>query len=193
MYVQNVVVHAGTTRTCVSTCTRGAGIHGDVLNVHAEVFFESTHGKQEVIISSAYHNLPTYGYHVLQKFTKETFGSFPNSVLRIDREQHVSDSSNHSLWLIKLSIPAVLVDTAEGTSHRMVRFVFRHQNPSITNDLHDLPQWFHVFSTFLMNFYIQFLFLSCHELSRTPQHSKWNCVGANKPQHMHMDSHMVCD
>ena len=24
-----------------------------------------------------------------------------------------------------------------------VRFVFRHPNPSITNDLHDLPQWFH--------------------------------------------------
>ena len=36
----------------------------------------------------------------------------------------------------------------EGTSHRMVRFVFRHQNASFTNDLHDLPQWFHVFVFF---------------------------------------------
>ena len=27
----------------------------------------------------------------------------------------------------------------------MVRFVFRNQNPSITNDLHDLPQWFYAF------------------------------------------------
>ena len=27
-----------TTRTCVSTCARGAGIHGDVLNVHTGTF-----------------------------------------------------------------------------------------------------------------------------------------------------------
>ena len=38
VYVQNVPVHAGTTRTCVSTCARGAGIHGDVLNVHTGTF-----------------------------------------------------------------------------------------------------------------------------------------------------------
>ena len=31
-----------------------------------------------------------------------------------------------------------------------------------------------------------------HESSRTPQHSKWNCVGANRPQHKHIFSHMVC-
>ena len=42
----------------------------------------------------------------------------------------------------------------EGTSHRMVRFVFRHQDPIITNDLHDLPQWFHVFATFLTDIYV---------------------------------------
>ena len=64
--------------------------------------FVHTHGWQGVIVSSAYQNLPTYGYHVIQKFTKETFGSFPLSSLRIDREQHVPDSSNHSLSLIKL-------------------------------------------------------------------------------------------
>ena len=27
----------------------------------------------------------------------------------------------------------------------------------------------------------------------TPQHSKWNCVGTNKPQHMHMHSLVACD
>ena len=32
--VQNVPVCTGTTRTCVSICARGAGTHGDVLNVH---------------------------------------------------------------------------------------------------------------------------------------------------------------
>ena len=36
-------------------------------------------------------------------------------------------------------------ETAEGISRRMVRFVFRHQDPIITNDVQDLPQWFHVF------------------------------------------------
>ena len=71
-----------------STCARGAGIHGDV--------FESTHGgrferrhalppssntphtqqkknegeQEEVIVSSAYQNLPTKGYHVPQRFTE---------------------------------------------------------------------------------------------------------------------------
>ena len=34
MYVQNVPVCTGTTRTCFNTCARCAGIHGDVLNVH---------------------------------------------------------------------------------------------------------------------------------------------------------------
>ena len=40
VYVQNVPVYAGTTRTCVSTCGRGAGTHGDVLNVHTGTFFQ---------------------------------------------------------------------------------------------------------------------------------------------------------
>ena len=76
VYIQNVSVYAGTTRTCVETCARGAGTHGGV--------FEATHGEQGVIVSSAYQNLPTFGYHVLQRFTKETFGSFLFSSVRID-------------------------------------------------------------------------------------------------------------
>ena len=32
-----------------------------------------------------------------------------------------------------------------------------------------------------------------NQSSRTPQHSKWNCVGTNRPQHMHIYSHIVCD
>ena len=36
VYVRNVTVCTGTTRTCVSTCARGARTHGDVLNVHTE-------------------------------------------------------------------------------------------------------------------------------------------------------------
>ena len=36
--IQNVPVYAGTTRKCVSTCARGAGTHGDVLNAHTGTF-----------------------------------------------------------------------------------------------------------------------------------------------------------
>ena len=32
-----------------------------------------------------------------------------------------------------------------------------------------------------------------HESSRTAQHSKCNCVGTNRPQHMHIYGHIVCD
>ena len=39
VYVQSVPVCSGTTRTCVSTCARGAGTHGDVLNLRTEGFF----------------------------------------------------------------------------------------------------------------------------------------------------------
>ena len=38
VYVQNVSVFAGSTRTCVSTCGRRARTHGGVLNVHTVVF-----------------------------------------------------------------------------------------------------------------------------------------------------------
>ena len=54
------------------------------------------------MVRRAYQNLPTYGYHVLQRFTTETPGSFPFSSVRIDRKQHVPESSNHSLYLIQV-------------------------------------------------------------------------------------------
>ena len=79
---------------CRHTRGRFESAHGGV--------FESTCWEQGVIVSSAYQNLPTYCYHVLQRFTKETFGSFLISSLRIDWEQHVPSSSDHSLSLIKL-------------------------------------------------------------------------------------------
>ena len=58
--------------------------------------------KEEVVASSAYQSLPTYGYHVLQRFTKSNHWILPTSSLRIGREQHVPGSSNHSLHLMKL-------------------------------------------------------------------------------------------
>ena len=39
-----------------------------------------------------------------------------------------------------------------------------------------------------------FYIFSCYpESSKTPQHSKWNCVGTNRQQHKYMYGHIVCD
>ena len=225
---KNVPVYAGTTRTCVSTCARGAGTHGDVSKPHT--------GEQGVIVSSAYQNLPTYGYHVLERSTKETFGSFPFSSLRIDREQHVPDSSNHSLSLIKLfsfSRPEgnKLLDCPVGLSpfspsitndlnvsiatslHQRLPFSGRVHHLSspdtlcVTQTTFKITEHIHILVQIKIHMHIHiqihirirshisisiniciFLYMS----SKTPQHSKWNCVGANRPQHRHMDGHMVC-
>ena len=47
---------------------------------------------------------------------KVTTGCCPCSSLRIDREQHVPDSSNHSLYLIKLLSSSYPGETLDGTS-----------------------------------------------------------------------------
>ena len=50
MYIQNFSVCTGTTPACVTTCGRGAGTHGEALNVHTGVEggrFERTHGEGE--------------------------------------------------------------------------------------------------------------------------------------------------
>ena len=39
---KNASVCTGTTPACVTTCGRGAGTHGDVLNLHTEVFGTDT-------------------------------------------------------------------------------------------------------------------------------------------------------
>ena len=95
VYVQNVPVCIGTTRTCLTTFARVASKHGDVLKVHTEAFLKLHTG---VIASSAYQEKPTRASEVHQRNP----WMFPILSLRIDREQHVPDSSNHSLYLIKL-------------------------------------------------------------------------------------------
>ena len=47
-------------------------------------------------------NGPHMGYHVLQRFTKETLESLPTLSLTIGRTRNVADSTNHSLYLIKM-------------------------------------------------------------------------------------------
>ena len=95
VYMQNVPVYAGTTRTCVSTCARGAGTHGDVLNPHT-----GAGGHRQFCLPRKAHVEFSLGPR--QRFNKETLQSYTFSSLRIDREQHVPDSSNHWPCLTKL-------------------------------------------------------------------------------------------
>ena len=79
VYIRNVPVYAGTTRTCVSIHTRG-GRRQFCLPRQAHVEFSL--GPREV--------------HQRSRWIRHIFS------LRTDREQHVPDSSNHSLYLTKL-------------------------------------------------------------------------------------------
>ena len=177
-----------------------------------------TTGGQGVITNSAYQNLPTYGFHALQRFTKRNPWILPIFSVRTSRTRHVPDSFNHSPCLIKLSNssypegdvgpygsislstsplhlppppPPSTTTTTTTTSTTTTR--------THSEVLRTICTTFHIvfmfFATFLINIYIYMIFLlKCyHESSRTPQHSEWNCVGANRPQHMHMCSLAACD
>ena len=93
--------------------------------------FESTHGKRFESTHGGHRQfcLPRKAHVGLSLgptgSSKTTTGCCPRSSLRKDREQHVPDSSNHSLCLIKLLSNSYGVETLEGTSREMVRFVFR--------------------------------------------------------------------
>ena len=70
-----------------------------------------------------------------QRFTKSKNWILQISSLRMGREQHVPDSSIHSLHLTKLLSSSYPGETLEGTSREMVRFVFRSHEKSLTKDL----------------------------------------------------------
>ena len=128
-------------------------------NAHNEQ--HRTQNTQGVVASSAYKKFAYARYSLdPREVHQRNFGIFPT--FKVENRPR---TTCHRF----LQIVAQLSDTAEGISCRMVRFVFRHQNPNITNDLHGLPQWLHVFC------YISYEFLHTHpchhESSRTPQHS----------------------
>ena len=90
------------TRTCVETCTRSAGTHGDVLNVHGDVLSPHTEGckgSSSVLLTTI---CPRMAIKLIQRFTKETNKTSPLSSLGTDGEQHVPNSSHYSLHLINL-------------------------------------------------------------------------------------------
>ena len=80
------------TRTCVETCARGAGTHRYVLNPHTEGKGSSSSPKFAHVWSSLGPRVPP------KKPMDLTHFQFENT----SREQHVAESSNHSLCLVKL-------------------------------------------------------------------------------------------
>ena len=142
---------------------------------------------------------------MLQRFTTLNFSPLGHKKA-LHRHKHVPDSSNHSLYLIKL-----LNSTSperhcggnqppdDSTCHSPRRPKYNERFARKT--FHDVrlkkPVTFH--NGFMFFFLKHLLYkytniCTCHhESSRTEQHWKWNCVGTNRPQHMHMYSHIVCD
>ena len=84
-----------------------------------------------VIASSAYQDQPTSVITWPHRFTESNHWMLPMFKFEKDREQHVPDSSNHSLCLIKLLSNSYCGETVEGTSREMVRFVFRSHEKKV--------------------------------------------------------------
>ena len=124
VWIQNVPVCTGTTRTCVTTCGRGAGTHGDVLFLHTEVFWTDTRGRggrgergeggspSVLLTKKSPRRVLTWPH----KFTERNPWILPIRSLRIDREQLVPESSNHSLYLMNLFIFSNLEESAHTTN-----------------------------------------------------------------------------
>ena len=60
VYIQNVLVCTGNRPACVSTCARGAGIHGDVLNVHTGACWIYTRCFQRATPHGTHHDTPRH-------------------------------------------------------------------------------------------------------------------------------------
>ena len=88
--IQNVSVCTGTTSTCVNTCGRVAGTHGDVLNVRTERRFQSTLGVFSVPHQThrTPHTPQTKNTHTHQTHT---------TTMRVGREQQVRNSFDHAM------------------------------------------------------------------------------------------------
>ena len=97
-------LHISRLATCVTTCGRGAGTHGDVLNLHTEVFGTDTKrrgGRGErgerrggVTVSSANHETAHVELsRASERFTERNPWFLPIQGLRTGQEQHVPDEA----------------------------------------------------------------------------------------------------
>ena len=129
VYIQNVPVYAGNTRTRGKACARVASTHGNVWNVHTVASWMNK--RRGVIVGSAYQEKSTQSPHLRQRGPPKkpldlTYLFFS---LRIGREQHFPDSSNHSLYLMKLLSSSYPEGHCDGDQISPL-------SPSLTSDKH---------------------------------------------------------
>ena len=118
---------------CRYTQERFQRTHGNVLNAHTgeeeeEEGEEGGGGSSSVLLTKMAHVEASLSP---ERFTKRNLWILPISSLRISREQHVPDSSNHSLFLIKLFNSS----SPEGKS-RAVCYLQTHTQPQHTATQH---------------------------------------------------------
>ena len=127
----------------LTTCGRGARTHGDVLNLHTEIFWTDTRGRGKgggkegeevgVTVSSANHETAHVELsRASERFTERNPWFLPIQGLRTSREQHVPESSNHSLYLIRLFSFSNLEGNCGGNQHT-------HTTHTVTNTKTQTP------------------------------------------------------
>ena len=115
VYVQNFPVCTGNTSTCINSCGRRAGTHGDVLNGHTLTFWTDTHHRERERETETQRKRQRERKRererergrggsssvLLTKFCPRRVITWMLSIfsLRIGREQHVAESSIYSLHL----------------------------------------------------------------------------------------------
>ena len=129
----------GTTCTCVTTCASGAGTHGAVLNPYTEAFLnvhtgergrgERGGGSPSVLLTK---KSPRRVLTWPHKFTERNPWFLPIRSLRTGREQHVPESSNHPLYLIRLFSFRNLEETPT-QRHKHQHNRHKHQHNTHTN------------------------------------------------------------
>ena len=119
------------------TCARGAGIHGDVLNVHTEAFWMDTRRRG---MSRHQFCLPKFGHRGLSR-AAEVHQRNPWILpififsLRTGRTRHVPEFFNHSLYLNTLLSSSYPEGNCGGTKLLNGSISLSTPYPSIKNDL----------------------------------------------------------
>ena len=140
--VQNVPVCTCITRTCWNTCARGADIHGDVSSAlcfssgklvifeHVEQHLNTMSGSC-LIANFLLTKIGPRSYHLLERLTKVSTGSFPFSSLQEGREQHVLDSSNYSPHQFDIQSTASPSLSAVSTLSRSYTLLVKNQKRGV--------------------------------------------------------------
>ena len=118
---------------CVVVCAVWCGtLKTSVCTFKTSPCMPTTQAHVGVVVSSAYQNLPTWGCHLTPEVNKRNPWILPIFSLRIGREQHVADSSNHSLCLIEL----FSFSNSWGTLRRVTWFGFSPSSSSSSTNMY---------------------------------------------------------